>query len=115
MLKICRKYLGDNYHYNKIISQLSEYTTNIGLTYEQIADILKYWYEIKKNDPVKSGGGIGIVPYIYKEALKYWKKEKEYQEKMANIKPYSPPEVEHIVAPSPYMTKPKTLKMFDLK
>lgn len=31
-----------------------------------------YFYEIKKGDKNKSNGGIGIIPYIYDEAIKYW-------------------------------------------
>lgn len=115
LLAVCRKYLGKNYYYRKVVDQIQEYTRDIGLTYDQLAAILEYWYVVKKSDPIKSGGGIGIVPHIYQEALQYWKEEKEYQEHVAKIKPYSVPEVEHVVAPSPYITKPKTLKMFELK
>ena len=32
----------------------------------------KYFYEIKKGDPSKSEGGIGIIPYIYEEGKNYW-------------------------------------------
>lgn len=32
----------------------------------------KYFYEIKKGDPSKSEGGIGIIPYIYEEGKEYW-------------------------------------------
>ena len=48
ILTICRKYLGKNYYYRKVINQLQEFTQDIGLTYEQIAKILEYWYDIKK-------------------------------------------------------------------
>ena len=72
VLAVCRKYLGKNYYYKKVVDQLQEFTRDIGLTYEQIVKILEYWYDIKKQDPSKAGGGIGIVPHIYKEALEYW-------------------------------------------
>ena len=115
VLAVCRKYLGKNYYYKKVVDQLQEFTRDIGLTYEQIVKILEYWYDIKKQDPSKAGGGIGIVPHIYKEALEYWDKEAQFQEIAKNMQSYSESEVEHLVAPSPYMVKPKTLKMFDLK
>lgn len=115
VLAVCRKYLGKNYYYRKIVNQLQEFTQDIGLTYEQIVKILDYWYDVKKQDPSKANGGIGIVPHIYKEALDYWDKQTQFQEIADNVQSYSRLEVEHVVAPSPYMVKPKTLKMFDLK
>lgn len=45
---------------------------NMGFTYNGIYYTLIYWYEVKKNSADKSMGGIGIVPYIYNEAKKYW-------------------------------------------
>lgn len=33
---------------------------------------LKYFYEVKKGDVSKMNGGIGIIPYVYKEATQYW-------------------------------------------
>lgn len=115
LLAVCRKYLGKNYYYRKVVDQIQEYTRDIGLTYDQLAAILEYWYVVKKSDPTKSGGGIGIVPHIYQEALQYWKEEKEYQENMSHITPYHEPDIEHIIAASPYITKPKKLKMFELR
>lgn len=43
------------------------------MTYKGIYLSLKYWYDVKKNGIERSNGGIGIVPYIYKEASAYWK------------------------------------------
>ena len=33
---------------------------------------LKYFYEVKKNPWQKGHGGIGIIPYAYKDATEYW-------------------------------------------
>ena len=85
------------------------------MTFDDIARILVYWYDVKKADPARAGGGIGIVPHIYKEALKYYETQKQFQEVADSIQEYLQPEVERLVAPSPYMVKPKTLKMFELK
>lgn len=116
LLAICRKYLGsDNYYYPKVSDQIDRYTEELGLTCDDIAQILKYWYEIKKSDPTRSGGGIGIVPHIYKEALDYWQKEEEYQKISAKIQDYEPPKIITFQARTPYMEKPKTIKLFDLK
>lgn len=116
LLAICRRYLGkDNYFYPKVSDQLDRYVEELELTYDDIAQVLKYWYEIRKSDPSRSGGGIGIVPHIYKEALDYWKKEKEYKKISAQIQDYKQPEVMTFQARTPYMEKPKTMKLFDLK
>lgn len=48
-----------------------------GLTYKGINNALVYFYEIKRNDTKKANEGIGIVPWVYEEAEKYfYKKEK---------------------------------------
>ena len=33
---------------------------------------LIYWYEIKGNSTEKANGGIGIIPYVYKDASEYY-------------------------------------------
>ena len=33
---------------------------------------MEFYYIIKKNDPSKADGGIGIAPYIYDESKEYW-------------------------------------------
>ena len=33
---------------------------------------LKYFFEIKGNSIEKANGGIGIIPYVYEEAYKYY-------------------------------------------
>lgn len=43
-----------------------------GLTPKGIYFTLRYCYDIKGIDLRKSNGGIGIVPYMYKEATTYW-------------------------------------------
>ena len=49
----------------KFISQ--NHCTNKGIYFA-----LKYFYEINKGDWSKSNGGIGIIPYVYKDATAYW-------------------------------------------
>ena len=49
----------------KFISQ--NHCTNKGIYFT-----LKYFYEIKGGDWSKSNGGIGIIPYVYKDATAYW-------------------------------------------
>ena len=43
-----------------------------------------YFYEIKKGDKEKSNGGIGIIPYVYDEARKYWYERENRQHGIVN-------------------------------
>lgn len=116
LITLCRKYLSRSYfNYNKVRKQIDDYTKNLHLTYDQLAKIIEYWYGIKQSDPSKSGGGIGIIPYIYEEALAYWNKKENIQEIAKEVEQYSKPQTEQITAPRPRIVKPKTLKLFDLK
>ena len=54
-----------------------------GYTASGILKTLIYWYEIKHNDISKAMGGIGIVPYVYKQALDYY--YNLYLAEMANV------------------------------
>lgn len=39
---------------------------------------LKYFYDVQKNKPQNSKGGIGIVPYIYEESAGYWYEKEQH-------------------------------------
>lgn len=43
-----------------------------GMTPKGIFFCMKYFYEVQHGSPDKCKGGIGIVPYIYKEGCEYW-------------------------------------------
>lgn len=44
-----------------------------GMTFKGMNYSLIYFYDIKKNQISKANHGIGIIPYIYEEAEKYYK------------------------------------------
>ena len=56
---------------SKVVKQLESYSKE-NYTYSGIYKTLKYFYEVKHGDLEKSNGGIGIVPYVYEEAKRYW-------------------------------------------
>ena len=45
---------------------------NEGMTFKGMTHTLVYFYEIKKNSIEKSNDGIGIIPYVYDEARKFY-------------------------------------------
>lgn len=54
-----------------INKQIKTFHDELGYTYSGILKCLVYFYEVKKNDP-KKATGIGIVPYIWKDAENYY-------------------------------------------
>lgn len=63
-----------------------------GMTYRGMNSTLIYFYDIKQNSTKGSNEGIGIIPYVYEEAKKYFelkndkeKKGKEQLEKLDEI------------------------------
>ena len=43
-----------------------------GYTYSGMMRSLIYYYQKMGNDPMKSTGGIGIIPYVYDSAYNYY-------------------------------------------
>ena len=63
--------LTDDYILPKYMLQLKQYKNDYNYTYSGMLKALKYWYEVKKN-PVDLDRGVGIIPYIYKNAYEYY-------------------------------------------
>lgn len=55
-----------------------------GYTYKGMMNALEYFYVIKKNSTDKSNGGLGIIPYVYKEAEEYYSRLNYKKEKIAS-------------------------------
>ena len=51
----------------RIHKQIKQYREEYNYTYSGIRKALVYFFEIKGNSIEKANGGIGIVPYVYKE------------------------------------------------
>ena len=60
--------------YNYILTKkLAErYVKENNYTYSGMLKTLKWYYEKEGNDISKSNGSIGIIPYIYKQAMAYY-------------------------------------------
>lgn len=54
-----------------IMKQIKEYQ-KLGYTLSGIEKSLRYFYEVQKNNPEQSNGGIGIVAYCYAPAYQYY-------------------------------------------
>ena len=64
--------LGEGYSKTKVESQIKNFVSKEGMSIDAIYKTLIYWYDIKKSSTDQANGGIGIVPYVYKDATEYW-------------------------------------------
>ena len=103
---------GEDYNYISISKQAENYIKNYDFTYSGMLKSLKWFYEVKHNDKESSNGRIGIIPYIYEEAKKYYYNLYLAQQRNKDIQNYRL-EVKEIVIASPrmYIAPPK---LFDL-
>ena len=81
-------------------------------SYSGIKRTLEYFYEIKKNPLDKSNGGIGIVPWVYEEAKRYYYNQWLLSQKNAekDIAAYVPKVREIIIKPP--KREPRKRKIF---
>jgi hypothetical protein len=67
-----KKLLKEDYVNAKVRKQIKEYQQEYGYSYSGMLKSLIYFYEIKGNSVEKANGGIGIIPYVYKQAYDYY-------------------------------------------
>lgn len=86
----------------RIRKQINQYINEYHYSYSGILKSLTYFYEIKGNSLDKANGGIGIVPYVYKNAYNYyfaiWEAQQKNEGKV--IEEYKP-KVKEVVIPIP--------------
>lgn len=92
-----------------IQKQIKKYAEEYNFTYSGMLKALQYFYEIKGGSLEKAHGGIGIIPYVYKDAYNYHYKlwlAQQHNEQIG-IEVYEPPKIKEIVIPRP---RPKLKK-----
>lgn len=107
--------LGMSYSQTKIERQIQNFVSKEGFTVKNIYNTLVYWYEIKKQNAEQANGGIGIVPYIYPEYLKYAQRQKENAElnKGKSIKDFIK-ETKTVIGKAQPITRPRHVRFYDL-
>ena len=107
-----KKLFNINYVDARIHKQIKQYVEENNYTYSGIHKSLTYFYEVKGNSIEKANGGIGIVPYVYQQAYRYYYALWEAQQKNENkiVEEYIPT-VKEIVIPVP-QRKIKKRKLF---
>lgn len=106
------KLLGEEYISPRVRKQINTYREQYQYTYSGIKKALIYFFEIKGNSIERANGGIGIVPYVYKDAFNYYYSIWEANQKNKNkiTENYKP--LEKIVKIPIPQRKLKTRKLF---
>ena len=64
--------LGEEFISPRVRKQINSYIETYNFTYSGMKKALVYFYEVKGNDKSKAKGGIGIIPYVYRDAYNYY-------------------------------------------
>lgn len=64
--------MGESYINARVRKQMNDYIREYQYTYSGMLKALVYFYEVKGNNKNKANGGIGIIPFIYKDAYNYY-------------------------------------------
>lgn len=67
-----KKLFKEDYINAKIKKQIKDFRQEYKYTFSGMLKTLYWWYEIKGNSINLAQGGIGIIPFIYDDALKYY-------------------------------------------
>ena len=101
MLYIIKLYnLKDDYILPRFMLQVSNFEKNYHFTYSGMLKALKYWYEVKKH-PIDKDKGLGIIPYIYKQAYDYYYAlwQADEQNKQKDLSEYIPKDIVMVIRP----------------
>lgn len=65
-----------------MLKQIKDFKEQFNYTYRGIKSTLRYFYEISEGNDVGNSMGIGIVPFVYEEAKKFYIDKKAIKESM---------------------------------
>ena len=93
--------------YDDAFTTVKEFKETYDYSYSGMLKTLIWFYEIKGNSIEKANGGIGIIPFVYKDALNYY--YNVYMAQMANKEVKYKPAIKEITIESPevYIKPPK--------
>lgn len=70
--KYIKHLFSEDYVNAKIRKQIKDYRQTYNYSFSGMLKTLKWWYEIKGNTTEKANQGIGIIPFVYDDACKYY-------------------------------------------
>ena len=104
--------LGEDFNFIKTQKLLDKYKEDYHFSYSGMLKALKWFYEIQHGSKDNAHGAVGILPYIYEDAYKYYFEIYQKQQRNAAAAPYQLT-VQTVSIPSPrmYVAPPR---LFDL-
>ena len=113
LIDYIKEILKEDYNFIKVKKQIEEYHKNYNYSYSGMLRSLKWFYEIKNGSTDNARGGIGILPYIYNDAYKYYYNIYLAQQRNQQVQNYKTPILE-VTIQSPVMdVRPPHLFKFD--
>lgn len=111
LITYIKELLGDDYNFMKVKKQIEEYHKNYNFTYSGMLRSLKWFYEVRGQSTDKANGGIGIIPFIYKDAYNYYYNIFLAQQKNKGIEDFKVI-TQEVTIPSPrmYVRPPRLLE-----
>lgn len=68
-----------------ILKQIKDFKEQFNYTYKGMKTTLDYFYRIKQEEEPEEGMGIGIIPFVYDEAKKFYFDKKAVKEGMQDF------------------------------
>lgn len=91
---------------NLMEDQLVKYTREYDYTATGMLNALKYYFEIRENELTDNVKGVGIIPFVYKEANEFFEKIKQREGDMKEV------DVKQMVTERTVKIKPPEIKSF---
>ena len=70
--KYIMELLEEDYISPRVRKQINNFVEQYNFTYSGMRKALIYFYEVQGNDKKKANGGIGIIPYVYRDSYNYY-------------------------------------------
>lgn len=109
----CQKLFGDNFDFVKINRLAEGYIKTYKYTWSGMHGSLVYFYDIQKHPIEQSNYSIGIIPYIYNDARKYYQHIEESKKKNAETEYKPKTKVVSIPVPEVSTRPPRIYSMED--
>lgn len=108
-----KKLFNTSYVSAKIQRQIKDYKEKYNYTFEGMLKTLEWWYDLCGNSIEKANDGIGIIPFIYEDARRYWNGISVARQSATQVKTFKY-EIEELEIAPPHIEK-KPPKLFNIE
>jgi len=68
-----------------MFKQIKEFKDTFGYSYKGMKTTLHYFYEILEGNDTGNSRGLGIIPYVYKDAVDFYKTKKSIKDSLTKV------------------------------